>query len=107
MPAALMPSKMILLLSYETVIAAPACSGVDKYRAARRTCRAKAGRRAASAIEPVRHLHEEGVGRPEREQIAEISRRVSRPLGRQEPLAPLVPHQEERRAGLVLPAEHD
>src|SRR6266446_2756467 len=59
-----------------------------------------------STIQPVGHLHKKRVGRVESEQIAHVAVEILRSLERVEPLPPLVPHEEERRARIVLPTEN-
>src|SRR3989441_4570631 len=58
-------------------------------------------------IDPIRHLHQEAVVGPQAEQIAQVTAEAARPLDARGSLAPLAPHDEERRAGAVLPTEHD
>src|SRR5690242_17456179 len=57
-------------------------------------------------IEPVRHLDQEGVERVRVEQIAQVAAEGARALRPNHVLAALRPYQEDRRAGLVLPAQH-
>src|SRR6266571_5219916 len=58
-------------------------------------------------IDPIRQLHQEAVVGPQAEQIAQVAAEAARPLNARGPLAPLTPDYEQRRAGAVLPTEHD
>src|SRR3989442_11382853 len=58
-------------------------------------------------IDPIRQLHQEAVVGPQAEQIAQVAAEAARPLDARGSLAPLAPHDEERRAGSVLPTEND
>src|SRR5207247_727644 len=58
-------------------------------------------------VDPVRQLHQKAVVGPEGEQIASVAAEAPGPFHRVRALAPLTPHHEQRRAGPVLPAEHD
>src|SRR5256714_6168928 len=59
------------------------------------------------AVDPVRQLHEEAVVGPEREQIAEVAAQAARARDAGGRMTPLTPYDEQRRAGPVLPAQHD
>src|SRR4029079_188907 len=59
---------------------------------------------AASVIQPVRPLHEEHVRRRPTEHAPDVPPEVERPLI-QSPFTPLLPDDEERRAGTILPAQ--
>src|SRR3989475_9036177 len=58
-------------------------------------------------IDPIRQLHQEAVVGPQAEQIAQVAAEAARPLDARGSLAPLTPDHEQRRAGAVLPTEHD
>src|SRR6266581_8077610 len=58
-------------------------------------------------IDPIRQLDQEAVVGPQAEQIAQVAAEAPRALDAARALAPLAPHDEQRRAGAVLPAEHD
>src|SRR6058998_3856475 len=58
-------------------------------------------------IDPIRQLHQEAVVGPQAEQIAQVAAEGTRPLDAGGSLAPLTPDYEQRRAGAVLPTEHD
>src|SRR6266566_1857315 len=58
-------------------------------------------------IDPIRQLHQEAVVGPQAEQIAQVAAEAPRALDAARALAPLAPDDEERRAGAVLPTEHD
>src|SRR5438034_511124 len=58
-------------------------------------------------IDPIRQLHQEAVVGPQAEQIAQVAAEAARPLDARGSLAPLTPDHEQRRAGAVLPSEHD
>ena len=59
-------------------------------------------------VQPVRQLHEHRVRRMQPHQVPDVTRRNPRsPASAGRTLPPLVPHDEQRRSGLVLPAEHE
>src|SRR2546430_10989242 len=80
------------------------CMGREASRPRQRAANA---RRAALPVDPVRQLHEEGVVGPQAEQIAQVAAEAARALGAVRLLTPLTPYHEQRRAGPVLPAQHD
>src|ERR1700682_6391835 len=55
-------------------------------------------------IEPVRHFDEERICRVQPQQVADITLEIAGPFLPGVPLSALVPDDEERRAGPVLPA---
>src|SRR3989441_7031239 len=59
-----------------------------------------------SALQPVGHLEQERVVRMGVEQVAEVAGERPRALRRREVLPPLVPHEEQRRPGAILPPQH-
>src|ERR1041384_1833771 len=68
--------------------------------------RRRYGRRRRLAIDPVRHLHQEAVVRPQIEQVIEVAAEAARAFDPRRPLAARTPHEEERRPRPVLPAEY-
>src|SRR5437588_955217 len=121
----LTPSRMGIMTSERSKPAAesaccPASGGAGSNRASASSEDTRMGReayrprqgsanaqRAALAVDPVRQLHEEGVVGPLVEEIAQIAPEAARALGAGRLVTPLAPHYEQRRAGPVLPAEHD
>src|SRR5256886_17182971 len=58
-------------------------------------------------VDPVRQLYEKAVVGHQREQIAEVAAQAARARDTGGQLTPLTPYDEQRRAGPVLPAQHD
>src|SRR5437667_8869625 len=63
--------------------------------------------RCGLPVDPVRQLYEKAVVGHQREQIAEVAAQAARARDAGGRVTPLTPYNEQRRAGTILPAEHD